>query len=341
MSNLTSVISGDKNTKIMVNHIIFLIDMSASMSHILPKVKSVFDETLRVVKSTNKDQTIKVSVYQFSSNVTRLIFDTNINDIETAVNFNANGMTRLKDCIVTAIEDHSLDKIKIGPNEDHTFLVYVLTDGEDNMSITSSRILNSRISKLNEDWTFVALVPDIQGRRASVEAGIPEQNIKIWETTNSGVEEVGQTIAQSYQSYTTMRSMGIRSTSNIFAVDASDVKRSDVRAALSEVAGNLYHAQKDYVIRDMVEKFTGKPYQKGSTFYELEKTELVQSYKEIVVVSKKDDKKFGGAGARQMLNLPTNDTKIKPGDHGDWRIFVQSTSVNRKIKSGTSIFVKA
>ena len=32
--------------------------------------------------------------------------------------------------------------------------------------------------------------------------------------------------------------------------------------------------------------------------------------------------------------------KVKPGDFGDWRIFIQSTSVNRKIKAGTSIFVK-
>ena len=41
-----------------------------------------------------------------------------------------------------------------------------------------------------------------------------------------------------------------------------------------------------------------------------------------------------------MLGLPNSDTKVKPGDFGDWRIFIQSTSINRKIKAGTSIFVK-
>ena len=57
-------------------------------------------------------------------------------------------------------------------------------------------------------------------------------------------------------------------------------------------------------------------------------------------VSKKDGKKFGGSESRQLLGLPTENTRVKPGDFGDWRIFIQSTSLNRKIKTGTSIFVK-
>ena len=74
----------------------------------------------------------------------------------------------------------------------------------------------------------------------------------------------------------------------------------------------------------MVEKFTNSNYVKGSTYYELSKSELVQSYKEIIIVSRKDDKKFGGQDARDMLGLPLSDTKVKPGDFGDWRIFIQS-----------------
>lgn len=65
----------------------------------------------------------------------------------------------------------------------------------------------------------------------------------------------------------------------------------------------------------------------------------VQASKEIAIVNKKDGKKYSGHDARQVLGLPLQEAKMKPGDFGDWRIFIQSTSYTRKIKPGNSIFV--
>lgn len=59
-----------------------------------------------------------------------------------------------------------------------------------------------------------------------------------------------------------------------------------------------------------------------------------------MIVNKMNDIKYGGSDARDMLNLPPYAVKVKPGSFGEWRIFVQSTSVNRKLIAGTTVFVE-
>lgn len=339
MTTLTSNISGTAPTQKLINHIIFLIDASGSMGGRLKLVKDVFDATLQSFKTNQTpDQEMYISLYDFDNRVNQLIFNKNINDLNYNVKFEARGMTALRDAISVSIKDHKAINTK---GADHSFLIYVITDGADNASRTSTSALKKELENLDDSWTVAALVPTITDSHAAKVSGIPGGNIQIWDANSAkGFEEVGRSIATSMTTYTTNRSAGIRSSSNIFSVNADNIKRTVVRENLTEVKGRLYHAQNDYVIKDMVEKFAKKEYVKGSTYYELSKLELVQSYKEIVIVSKKDDKKFGGQDARDLLGLPTADTKVKPGDFGDWRIFIQSTSVNRKIKAGTSIFVK-
>lgn len=340
MSSLTSVIVPTTTaSKKLINHVIFLIDASGSMGGRLRLVKDVFDSTLAAFKaSQSPDQELYISLYDFDSQVNKRVFNTDINKLEHAVKFEARGTTALRDAISISIEDHKKINTK---NEDHSFLIYAITDGADNASRISSEKLKSTIQSLDDSWTIAALVPSLTDSHAAKNSGIPAGNIQIWDANSvKGFEEVGRSITQSMQTYTSNRSAGIRSSNNIFQVNADNLKRGDIRSNLTEVKGRLYHAQNDYVIRDMVEKFAKKTYVKGSTYYELSKPETVQSYKEIVIVSRKDDKKFGGQDARDMLGLPNTETRVKPGDFGDWRIFIQSTSVNRKIKAGTSIFVK-
>ena len=54
MTTLTSTISGNPESKKMINHIIFLIDAYGSMVHRFNLVKQVFDSTLQ---QFNQNQT--------------------------------------------------------------------------------------------------------------------------------------------------------------------------------------------------------------------------------------------------------------------------------------------
>ena len=48
---------------------------------------------------------------------------------------------------------------------------------------------------------------------------------------------------------------------------------------------------------------------------------------------------FSGPAARQLLGLPCAEATVKPGENPAYTVFVQSTSVNRKLVPGTKLLV--
>jgi len=80
----------------------------------------------------------------------------------------------------------------------------------------------------------------------------------------------------------------------------------------------------------------GLLFKTGRGFYEFTKTENVQSYKEVVLMRRGSGDMFSGAKARELAGLPEGyDARLGPSSLSEFRVFVQSTSSNRKLKSGT------
>jgi hypothetical protein len=104
--------------------------------------------------------------------------------------------------------------------------------------------------------------------------------------------------------------------------------------AVSPGRFQVLEVDEDTPIRVFVQK-QGVEFKTGRGFYEFTKPELIQKYKEIVIMDKKTGDMFEGDYARTLLGLPTNaDVRIKPSDH-EYIFFVQSTSYNRKLIGGT------
>jgi hypothetical protein len=83
----------------------------------------------------------------------------------------------------------------------------------------------------------------------------------------------------------------------------------------------------------------GLPFGTGSAFYEVVKSESVSKAKLIVVYEEKTNKWLEGDDARKMIGLSVGkDGKVNPKD--GFRVFVQSTSPNRKIPAGTGLLYK-
>ena len=97
----------------------------------------------------------------------------------------------------------------------------------------------------------------------------------------------------------------------------------------------------EFEIRPFVER-SGYTYVKGNAFYQLTKDEnAVQPYKEILLREKNKQIIYGGDGARKLIGLQEKLTvAVQPGNHANWDIFVQSTSVNRKLVRGTTLLYK-
>lgn len=86
----------------------------------------------------------------------------------------------------------------------------------------------------------------------------------------------------------------------------------------------------------------GIEFKKGRGFYELSKAETVQQYKEVIIQDRETGEMFTGSQVREELGLqPQSESGgVKERLHKDkakkYRVFVQSTSVNRKLIGGTT-----
>lgn len=97
----------------------------------------------------------------------------------------------------------------------------------------------------------------------------------------------------------------------------------------------VMYVDRDRTIMDFVED-QGLEFKKGRGFYELTKTVKVQSHKEIILQDRKSGDFFTGTHARDLLGLPQDeDASLKPLNLEKYKVFIQSTSVNRKLLGST------
>ena len=80
----------------------------------------------------------------------------------------------------------------------------------------------------------------------------------------------------------------------------------------------------------------GLIFKTGKGFYEFTKPESISDGKEIVLMDKTTGDMFSGNKARDLLGLTAaGKDKFRPVALDKFRVFVQSTSVNRKLIGGT------
>lgn len=87
---------------------------------------------------------------------------------------------------------------------------------------------------------------------------------------------------------------------------------------------------------------TGATFRKGRGFYELTKAELVQERKEVVLQDKVTGDMYSGNKARELLGLPYGMRgKVYPKRDFKYKVFIQSTSSNRKLMPNTMFLYEA
>ncbi len=322
-----------------INHIVFVIDNSGSMYNLTNQVPKVFDAQIEYLARRSKelDQETRVSVYLFNNTVTNLVYDMDVLRLPSLQGlYRVNGSTALIDATIKALDDLGQTSQLYG---DHSFLTYVITDGEENMSSTRPHALSAKLQALPDNWTVAVLVPNQLGVREAKSFGFPADNISIWDTSPRGLEETGRKMQQYTENYMQARSRGVRGTKSLFTLDLSKINSAEVAGKLRELTTKdfkILPVTKEVPIRDFVE---GKlrDYVKGNAYYQLTKPEMVQNYKQICVRNNRSGKIYGGQHARNLLRLPNDDVKVDPKntDFSNFDIFVQSTSVNRKLVPGT------
>lgn len=226
------------------------------------------------------------------------------------------------------------------------FLLVIVTDGEEAHSrVWNATRLAERIRKLQatDKWTFTFRVPVGYKARLVNLLGIPEGNVCEWEQSTAGMERSTVQTKSANNNYYATRTLGLNSTQTFYAnlnVSAKTVEAKCVDITPQVSLWTVASAEDGAEIRPFIEsRLKGSPMKKGAAFYQLTKIERnVQNYKKIVIRDKTSKALYGGDSARSLLKLPTNqNVRLNPGSHTNFDIFIQSTSVNRKLPKGTEV----
>ncbi|MBI0377843.1 VWA domain-containing protein [Streptomyces albiflaviniger] len=343
--------SGDQN---YINHVALVLDASSSMSHLRGKVVEVADQQIAYLARRSKelDQETRVTVYVFADKVECVIYDKDVLRMPSLKQlYRVGGMTALLAATLKSQRELAQTAQLYG---DHSFLTFVLTDGQENAShrcpdalTKSPRELVRAVAELMEtqedNWTLAVLVPDQMGKREAMQCGFPKDNIAIWDATSTqGLEEAGQVIQQATENFMVGRAQGIRGSRAVFSTGAEAVNKDTIEAAgLTPVDPSKYQlipVAREAAIREWVIE-CGHTFRTGCAFYQLSKSEKIQARKQIAVLEKKTDRVYTGPEARSLLGLPDTEVRVKPDHNDDFTIFVQSTSVNRKLTPHTRLLL--
>lgn len=326
-----------------INHVVLVLDASSSMHPHQHELVRVADGQVKYLarRSQELDQETRVSVYSFADNVRCLIYDKDVLRLPSIRDlYNPNGMTALVDATLKSLSDLDQTATLYG---DHAFLAFVLTDGQENRSRNKPAVLVDRLGRLPGNWTVACLVPDQRSVFEAKGFGFPPDNVAVWDATSAaGVVEVGETIRRATDNFMEARTQGVRGTRSLFSTGLDAVNAKTVHNNLTPLDARTYDVlpvHEDSPIRDYVYS-RGLSYTIGKSFYQLTKTETIQSQKRIVIREKTTNKVYSGEAARDLLGLSHDLTvKVKPDVNPEYDVFVQSTSVNRKVLKNTDLIV--
>lgn len=346
----------------IINHIALLIDRSGSMWRLTDGVIQQYNQQAQHItaSSDRMGQKTHFSLYTFADKADQPILVEVPLDLVTLKpltrdTYTAQGNTAMLDSIALSVDQ--LSRFGRGPGD--SFLVIVITDGEENASVDYGmwnggweRMSSLIQKKLGTDaWTFVFLVPE--GKKESLlrKLQVSEGNVQEWEQTARGVEEYTRKVSAGIDQYFQVRQQGLRATKSFFTTNAGAIPKAQVSNTLTDVTSRFRKAtimksdcdtanaagDKCVVIKPFCEKYFGD-FHEGSAYYSLTKKEKVQHGKPIVIEDRTTGKLYGGDDARTLLGLPLHgEIKVEPGDHGTYCIYIQSTSNNRKLAEGQTV----
>lgn len=329
------------------NYIGMADDHSTSMGQHGPMAihdKNLMIESIRNASSREVQDTIVYSV-DFANTIERTIVNSNPHVLKPIQGWPCRGMTAFYDAMGDLIK-----QLKAVPDYDNpnvSFLVIGTTDGEENHSVHwSDASLSAAIKELQATgrWTFVLRVPRGAKNREDITClGIPAGNIQEWDTTNSrGMAESTAATTQGVDDFFAARAAGKRGSTTFYS-DASNINLAalepvDPKKFSLYISGEHIKDTDGMMISDFIMLRRAK-YMKGAAFYQLVKTEnRVERDKAVLVRERTTGKVFQGDKARKMIGLPTDtNARLHPGNHLNYDIFIQSSSWNRKIPTGSGV----
>lgn len=321
-----------------VTEYIFCLDASGSMdgARLTEPTRQAFNKQIEAIRAAAVGK-VFVTLYSFGSRISLIRNRQPIEQLAPLDYFTAyEGSTRLFDAIAEAIQ-------KAQPSSDAAYVLTVLTDGGDNERRTSTPEVVAKMIKetlATDRWTHAIMLPANQlyifARNFPM---IPAGNIVAWDTTPAGAEKVGEQATQAAKVYMTSRATGATRSTNYFQPNLSAVSEADL-AKCTDLSGAFkrYQAVKETTCKEIAEERSHRPFVLGSAYYQLTKREKIQGHKQLLLWHRTTGRIFGGVEARKLIGLQLGvDAKVEPGNHGDFEVYIKSTSINRIVPRGAAM----
>ena len=331
-----------------INHVTLVLDASPSMQHLVDTTIKVADDQIKFLAERSQQlyMETRVTVYAFADPdmIDCLFYDMDVLRLPSLKGlYTTKGRsTALIDAAVKSQLDLDKTATLYG---DHAFLTFLLTDGEENSSIAyNGKALRDLLAGQPDNWTMAVLVPDQRSKIRCQDLGFHRSNVAVWDaTTKQGMEDAGHTIRAATDAYMTSRSTGVTTKTGIFTMDATTVNHKTVAANLRELSGfRVEHVKQPAVIKEFIDSLRPKvPFVQGANYFPLIKRERINDSKEVVIRHKVSGKIYGGPQARQLVGLPdTGEVSVSPQPNNEYDVFIQSTSLNRKLIPGHDLLIK-
>ena len=317
-------------------------DHSGSMNRLTREAQNDYNKQVRILREATSGQEAYVTVVQFGIRNSGPTIEVDRQRPEHVPEINSypadGGSTPLFDAVGELIT-----RFESLRDPDASFLIMAVTDGRDNASYSWKTRIGNKIRELQgtDRWTFVFRVPAGYAGQIA-ELGVPASNIDEWTQTSEGLIRSSEAAQTGVRSFFQARGLGQRAT-KAFYTSASHVSASDLKENLADitrqVAVHTLPTNEDIDVSAFSQRYLGFPLQKGTIFYQLTKREpKVQDYKIVCIRDKKSGKVYGGGSARSLIGMPHSGTHpIIPADHGQYDIFIQSTSLNRRLPAATKV----
>ena len=349
---MTDITLTTQETRNLKNYVGMITDHSLSMSNIVSAASAgfnlVLNDTITATKANSID-TIFTHVMcgvgrSRTENIIRARNTPVLNGFGTGEYQATGGCTPLFDAIGDVIT--IMEQVPDFDDKNVAFVVEVTTDGENNTvwNWDGHRLANKiKTLQATDRWTFVVRVPKGGYKRELLKIlPIPEGNILEWETSARGAERASVQTSSAMTSFYESRAKGVTSTTRFYA-DLENVSSEAIKAAMVDISSQVMFwpvgSGEGESIREFCENKSGGQMLRGAAFYRLDKLEpRVQQDKLIAIRDKTTGAVYEGAAARDLLGLPHfGNVRLAPGSTGNFDVFIQSKSVNRKLPAGTEV----
>lgn len=205
--------------------IAIILDRSSSMGALAEVAVHGFNQQVKSILETSKDQDVRVSLVTFSSTVDAPQYWNESVERMKALEpkeYQPYGNTALYDAVGSTIE--KLSKLPEASDQDTAFLVVVISDGDENYSRTyTSQALASLIGVLQNGkrWTFTYVGANQDLSKVSEKLNIPLGNTVSFAATMDGYSVMQSTHNTATAHYLRSRSAGVTASSSFYTPQSS------------------------------------------------------------------------------------------------------------------------